>query len=64
MATFITFTVLVGLSRAAAQGSLFTYQGRLPDGRARATGSEVADNQAGGSGLDWLMNSSVSIRRM
>ena len=64
MATFTPLTVLVGLSRAAAQGSRFTYQGRLTDGGVPATGSEAVDNQAGGSGLDWLMNSSVSIRRM
>ncbi len=52
MATFITLTGLMGLSRAAAQGSRFTYQGRLTDGGVPATGSEAADNQAGGSGLD------------
>ena len=53
MATFIALTVLVGLSRAAAQGSLFTYQqGRLTDGGVRATGSEIAENQDGGSDLD------------
>ena len=43
MATFITLTVLVGLSRAAAQGSLSTDQGHLTDGGVRATGLEVAE---------------------